>query len=193
MAFQFNQDRVPTLISEVVEVANMYRNGRSFQRVVEVMFNIAPLAAEQGRVIAYARVCGNIANFVRVEIRDPRVPGSRAIGPPGGRRDFKEFVIEKCRAVVAADKWNMNPSHFMAQFIAEILRHEVSEEAEAVLAYIERLTSPKGAPDEKAMITLREMIETAGKKLLDSGEDTSRAMDSHARHVASFSRGKEDS
>jgi len=193
MTFWFNQDRVPTLTSHVVEVANNYRDGRSFQRVVEVMFNFAPLAAEQGSLPAYSRMCGNIANSVRVEIRDPRVPGSRAMGPPGGRRDFKEYMIEKCRAVVAAEEWNMGSSHFLAQFIAELLSHEVSEEAEAVLACIKRLTSPGGAPDEKAVITFREMIETAGKEVLGDGEDASRAMGSRARHMASFGGGKEDS
>ncbi|KAG0642625.1 hypothetical protein HOY80DRAFT_1035959 [Tuber brumale] len=189
MAHSYNHPRIPTFLSEILELVNGSLGEHALKFVVDTMFRVAPTTEDHvtGKLSlsVYVEFSRSLAKSISPNTADKNIKDSsgRALS---GSDLVKVYISEKCKSLVKKDRGLIRPTmpRRMPLFFGELYRHDLCPEAMVVFCIKELLGHGK-SPEADSVRTLCELLEITGKKLYKR-KKTRIVVDEALGHIREF-------
>ncbi|KAG0130930.1 hypothetical protein HOY82DRAFT_560976 [Tuber indicum] len=168
MAHSYNHPRIPTFLSEILELVNGSPGGHTLKFVVDTMFEIAPTIKDhvsgELSLSVYVDFSRSLAKSISPNTVDKSIKDSsgRALS---GSDLVKVYISEKCNSLVKKE-WGLirRTVPRMPLLFGELYRHDLCPEAVVIFCVKELLGHGK-PPEVDSVRTLCGLLEISGKKL----------------------------
>ncbi|RPB02407.1 hypothetical protein L873DRAFT_460648 [Choiromyces venosus 120613-1] len=168
MAHSYNHPRIPTFLSEILELINDSLGGHTLKFVVDTMFKIAPTTEDHvtGKLSlqVYVEFSLSLAKSISPNIADKSIKDGTGCALSGSNL-LKVYILGKCSSLVRKE-WHFIRTTVprMPLFFGELYRHDLCPDTVVISCVKEHLAHGK-PPEIDSIRTLCELLEMTGKKL----------------------------
>ncbi|CUS12536.1 unnamed protein product [Tuber aestivum] len=185
MAHSYNHPRIPTFLSEILELVNGSLGGQTLKFVVDTMFQIAPTTEDHvtGRLSLpiYAEFSLSLTKFISPDTADKGIKASYR-RPLSGSNLAKVYISEKCNSLVKKEQGLVNSTvPRMPLFFGELHQHDLCPDG-VVIVCVNELLGRVNLPEADSLRTLCELLKITGKKLY-RGNKTRAVVDKALNHI----------